>query len=86
MAYTLLAGLRRLGLKDTSLATAQCGTIRRRLLKIGARVRVTARRVWVSLSESWPGQRLFAQVHANLQRAACFAPPAVVAGQPPPRC
>ena len=37
MAYTLLAGLRRLGLKDTAMATAQCGTIRRRLLKIAAR-------------------------------------------------
>lgn len=68
VAYTLMQSLRRLGLKGTKLAKAQCGTIRLRLLKIGAQVRVTVRKVWVSLSESYPYQRLFRQVYENLAR------------------
>jgi len=68
VAYTLMQSLRRLGLKGTKLAKAQCGTIRLKLLKIGAQVRVTVRKVWVSLSESYPYQRLFRQVYENLVR------------------
>jgi len=45
MAYSLLCGLRRLGLQATHLAHAQAGTIRVRLLKIGAQIRVTVRRI-----------------------------------------
>lgn len=67
-AYVLLAALRQHGLKDTSLAHARCDTIRLKLLKIGAVVRVTVRRVWFSLAESCPYQVLFAQVFANLRR------------------
>ena len=59
IAYTLMLGLRRLGLAGTRFAQAQTETIRRRLLKIGVRVRVTARRVWLSLAEGWPGRALF---------------------------
>jgi hypothetical protein len=66
IAYTLLSALRRLGLKDTALAHAQCGTIRSRLLKIGARVIVTARKVWVSLSQSFPLQEVFAAAYRRL--------------------
>ena len=55
-AYVLLCALRRLGLQDTELARAQCGTIRTRLLKIGAQVRVSVRRVWISFSECFPAQ------------------------------
>jgi hypothetical protein len=66
VAYTLMQALRRLGLKGTKLAKAQCGTIRLKLLKIGAQVRVTVRKVWVSLSESYPYQQLFRQVYQNL--------------------
>lgn len=66
VAYTLMQALRRLGLKGTKLAKAQCGTIRLKLLKIGAQVRVTVRKVWVSLSESYPYQQLFRQVYDNL--------------------
>lgn len=51
VAYTLLLALRRLGLKGAELAKAQCGTIRLKLLKIGAQIRVTVRKVWVSLAE-----------------------------------
>jgi hypothetical protein len=66
VAYTLMLALRRLGLKGTKLAKAQCGTIRLKLLKIGAQIRVTVRKVWVSLSESYPYQQLFRQVYDNL--------------------
>ena len=53
-AYVLLSELRRIGLAGTEMARAQCGTIRLKLLKIGARVRVTVRRIWIAISESWP--------------------------------
>ncbi len=70
MAYVLMCGLRRLGLKDTELAQAQVSTIRTRLLKIGARVRVSVRRVYLSMAASYPWANLFAQIHANLRVAA----------------
>ena len=66
-AYSLLSGLRRLGLKATELATAQVGTIRLCLLKIGARIRVTVRKVWVQMASSFPRQNLFAQVLYHLR-------------------
>src|SRR3954447_726314 len=56
MAYVLVSGLRRLGLKATELAQAQVSTIRTKLLKIGAQVRVTVRKVWVSMASSCPWQ------------------------------
>jgi hypothetical protein len=67
MAYVLLSGLRRLGLKATELAQAQVSTIRTKLLKIGAQVRVTVRKVWVSMASSYPWQPLYRQVWANLR-------------------
>jgi hypothetical protein len=67
MAYVLVSGFRRLGLKATEMAEAQVATIRTKLLKIGARIRVTVRRVWVAFSSSYPWQRLFQQVWANLR-------------------
>ena len=69
VAYTLLLALRRLGLKGTELARAQCGMIRTKLLKIGAQVRVTVRKVWVSLSESFAYASVFRRVYAHLRRA-----------------
>jgi hypothetical protein len=66
IAYTLLMALKRLGLKGTELAQAQCSTIRLKLLKIGAQIRVTVRKVWVSLAESYPYQHIFKQVYKNL--------------------
>jgi hypothetical protein len=68
LAYTLLNALRRLGLKGTDLARAQCGTIRLKLLKIGAQIRVTVRRVWVSLAESYPYREVFHQVFERLRK------------------
>jgi len=72
-AYVLLCALRRLGLAGTELARAQCGSIRLKLLKIGAQVRISVRRVWLSFSESYPYAELFRQVLNNLR-----APPAAV--------
>jgi Transposase DDE domain group 1 len=68
IAYVLLEALRRLGLVGTELAQAQCQTIRLKLLKIGALVRVTVRKVWVKLSSSSPYAATFPRVHANLAR------------------
>lgn len=68
IAYTLMNGLRRLGLRTTALATAQVGTIRLKLLKIGALVRVTVRKVWIRMATSYPAQALFAQVLQQLRQ------------------
>ena len=65
-AYVLLSELRRLGLAGTEMARAQCGTIRLKLLKIGARVRVTVRRIWLSMSESYPYRELLLATWARL--------------------
>jgi hypothetical protein len=67
MAYLLVSGLRRLALRATEMANAQVGTIRLRLLKIGAQVRVSVRRVCVHLSSSFPLQDLFRQAYAQLR-------------------
>jgi hypothetical protein len=66
-AYCLVQALRRIGLARTEYARAQCGTIRLKLLKIGAQVRVTARKIWVSLSESYTAKSLFLHVHRQLR-------------------
>ena len=75
VAYLLLVALRQRGLAGTELAKAQCDTIRLKLLKIGAQVRITVRKVWLALSESYPYQRLFAEVYANLRRLRAPPPP-----------
>jgi hypothetical protein len=67
VAYMLMQSLRRLGLKGTQMATAQCNTMRLKLLKVGAQVKVTVRKVWVSLAGGYPYAELFVQVYLNLQ-------------------
>jgi len=67
VAYLLVEALRRLGLEGTELARAQCDTLRVKLLKIGAQIRVTVRRVWISLAEGYASAGLFAQVYAQLR-------------------
>ena len=67
IAYVLLQTLRRMALADTELEKAQCGTIRLKLLKIGAQIRVTVRKVWVSMATGYPRAALFAQVLAALE-------------------
>ncbi len=68
IAYCLMQALRRLGLAGTEMAKAQCPTIRLRLLKMGAQVKVTVRKVWISMASAHPARELFAAVYCNLQR------------------
>ncbi len=68
IGYCLLETLRRLGLAGTKMARAQCTTIRLRLLKIGARIRITARKVWISLATGYAWAGVFAQAYENLER------------------
>ena len=70
MAYVLLAALRRIALPATSLARATAGTIRRKLLKLGALVRVSVRRVTVQMASGHPWQRDWAIAHQFLTAAA----------------
>lgn len=70
LAYVLMCARRRIGLAETELANATCGTIRLKLLKIGALVRISARRVSVAMASACPWQGAFAQAHAALSRAA----------------
>ena len=67
LAYTLLSELRRLGLAGSSMANAWCETIRLKLLKIGARIRITTRRVWVSLTTAHPSEKIFSHCFERLQ-------------------
>jgi hypothetical protein len=67
IAYLLMHGLRRLGLQGTEMAKAQCGTIRLKLLKIGAQIRVSVRKVWVALASSYPYRALFASIYKQLR-------------------
>ena len=66
VAYALIEALRRLALTGTALANAYCGTIRLKLLKIGARIRVSVRKVWVSLATSHPAEPIFAHAYERL--------------------
>jgi hypothetical protein len=66
IAYCVVAALRRLALVGTDMAQAQCGTIRLRLLKIGAQVRITARKIWISMAAGHPAAAVFAAAHRTL--------------------
>jgi len=70
MAYALLCALRRIGLARTQFAAATCGAIRLKLLKIGALVRVSVRRVKVAMASACPYQHEFGRAHALLAKAA----------------
>lgn len=75
VAYVLLNALRELGLSGTELERAQCSTIRLKLLKVGAAIRVTVRKVWVSMSSSYPFIDIFGQVFDNLKALPLLRPP-----------
>ena len=66
MAYVLLEGLRRIGLKATKLANATCGSIRLKPLKVGAQVRISVRRVRIAMASTYPRQRAWALAYAAL--------------------
>jgi len=74
-AYVLMHALRRLGLQGTELAPAQCTSIRLKLLKIGARLKITVRRIWLSFSETYPYQDEFAQILQRLHSHPLWAAP-----------
>lgn len=74
-AYVLMETLRRVGLADTELAHAQVSTIRLKLLKIGARVRCSVRRIVLHLASGYPFQNLFLQIVERLRRCR---PPSMV--------
>ncbi len=68
-AYVLLCALRRIGLAHTQFATATCNTIRLKLLKIGALVRTSVRRISIAMASAYPCQYEFALAHAMLRKA-----------------
>ena len=69
-AYVAMAALRRIGLLGTELAQATCGTIRLKLLKIGALITTSVRRVRIAFASSCPHQATFAIAQERLRRAA----------------
>ena len=69
IAYVLLSALRRIGLPFTQFARASCATIRLKLLKMGALVRVSVRRVAVAIASACPFHHEFALAHALLRRS-----------------
>ena len=71
-AYVLLEALRRIGLRHTQFATATCGTIRLKLLKIGAQVRRSVRRIKVAMASACPYQTEYHLAYLCLRRAAPF--------------
>ena len=75
VAYVVMRALRDFGLVHTDMAQAQCDTIRVKLLKIGAVVKVSVRRVCLALSDAFPFQTLFSRVWQNLRALFVPAPP-----------
>lgn len=78
VAYVLMRAMRQHGLAGTELASAQCDTIRVKLLKLGALVRVSVRRVYVALATSYPWPGVFRQVLEQLRAVRLPSTPAVV--------
>lgn len=79
VAYVVMRALRQFGLQETEMAQAQCDTIRVKLLKIGATIQVSVRRVMLALSEACPFQAVFERAWANLRALAvppepCLSP------------
>jgi Transposase DDE domain group 1 len=71
-AYVLLDALRRIGLRHTQFASATCGTIRLKLLKIGAQVRKSVRRIKVAMASACPYQVEYHLAYLYLRRAVAF--------------
>jgi hypothetical protein len=70
LAYVLLCALRRIALAGTVLATAACLSLRLRLLKIGATVKISTRRIKLAMASGFPLQEAFAIAHGKLAAAA----------------
>ena len=70
MAYVLLCALRRIGLHHTPFANASCGTIRLKLLKIGALVRISVRRIKIAMASGCPIAQTWSEAARLLNAAA----------------
>jgi hypothetical protein len=70
MAYILLCALRRIALEETTFADATCGTIRLKLLKIGALVRISVRRIKFAMASACPAAEVWARAAIKLADAA----------------
>jgi DDE family transposase len=70
MAYVLICALRRIGLAETTLADATCGTIRLKLLKIGALVRISVRRIRIAMASACPAAQEWGHAARHLAEAA----------------
>jgi hypothetical protein len=70
MAYVLLCALRRIGLHNTPFAKASCGTIRLKLLKIGALIRTSVRRIKIAMASSCPDAKIWGQAAVRLNAVA----------------
>ena len=68
LAYVLMNELRSRVLAGTEFAKAQCHTIRLKLLKIGAQVRISVRRIYLSMASGYPYQKTFFQIMGNIKR------------------
>ena len=84
VAYIVMRALRDFGLRETELAQAQCDTIRVKLLKIGATIQVSVRRVVLALSEAFPFQTIFQRAWENLRVLGDFLAPWTGAPEHPP--
>jgi hypothetical protein len=67
MSYVLVNSMRRLALQATDLADASCGTIRRKLFKIGAVVTISVRRIVFAMASGCPYKAVFATAHRALR-------------------
>ena len=74
IGYVILSAMRRIGLAETQFERAQCSTIRLKLLKVGALVRITVRKIWISFSQSYPYREQFLKILAKIRSA----PPVVL--------
>jgi hypothetical protein len=76
MAYVLMCALRRIGLHGTELAAATCGTIRLKLLKVGALVRISVRRIRIAMAAACPAAQVWgiAAVRLALAKLARASP------------
>ena len=69
MAYVLICALRRIGLAHTQFAEATCGTIRLKLLKIGALITISVRRVRIAMASGCPSTQEWRLAAARLHHA-----------------
>ena len=68
VAYVILNELREKALKGTELETAQCSTIRLKLLKVGALIKISVRKIWIHYSQAYPYQELFFRIFEKIKK------------------